>query len=77
MEEQTDNKTDRIKARLDEYNAEMDKLRKKNEKLEEQLSAHQKELSERAIDGEGDGTTPKPKEETPEEYAKRVMAGKI
>ena len=76
MEEQ-DNKTERIKAKLDEYNSEMDKLRKKNERLEESLKQHEEKLAEQTVEGKSGAGDEKPKEETPQEYAKRVLEGNV
>jgi len=62
---------------LDTFNATAERLEKANEKGEELLRGNQELEARKRLGGQSDAGQPseKPKEETPKEYADRIMKG--
>lgn len=78
MEEEKEKKLTK-EGLLEESKRLLEELRQTNEQTKELLEKRDKQLAEDLISGKSQaGSVPEaPKEETPQEYAKRVMSGKI
>lgn len=60
-----------------EANAAAERIEKANQKMNDNIRKMETMMVEKTLAGTADVTPPKQKEETPEEYAKKVMSGEI
>jgi len=78
MEQETkeeDKNIEKIQKQIDNSNDMVEKLKASNKELAEANAERERLLNEVDQEGKADAVAEQPKEETPKEYAKRIMGG--